>query len=109
MEASKMQEYAEAYEALLEQTKEKCPDCKGRGFRRSTHVDYPEDDCFTCHGTGFVYHPERIVVLASDQNLPFSKYKLAKLPRGKALEEIGYLQAQDDMLKQGWRKVKLWK
>ncbi len=65
----KMQEYAKAYGKLLALTKEKCQECKGKGWTLSNAI--ADTTCFVCHGTGKGKpNPERIVVLAGNQDLP---------------------------------------
>ena len=55
----------------LEQTREKCPECKGdKGFASTSggYVTLPGwSPCPTCHGEGSKLHPERLVVLNDRQ------------------------------------------
>jgi len=61
---------------LLEQSRDECPTCKGKGWSRSKHptlatLRHERITCTACDGSGKGEpHPERIVVLDADQSLP---------------------------------------
>ena len=89
----------DSYYIKLEQLREKCPECYGEG--ELIDEGGCHNMCNVCNGEGYILHPERLVVLDEDQDVPkhperdnlFTKYG-------------GYLEAQQDMLKANWRKIK---
>ncbi len=50
------------YDSLVEQTKEKCQECGGSGEVHKVAGALALYQCPKCHGTGYVYHPERLVI-----------------------------------------------
>ena len=93
---------------LLERTREVCPECEGQGW-------YPNETtartiCPTCNGSGRVgdWHPERLAVLAENQELPdnpFVEHFGLMRDEGEAISSYIYPEAQQDMLKANFKRV----